>query len=788
MKNLNNSKIKEKQYKDKEDNDEYSSLIIKLKNIFNYYSNNSKYLSNEQYKIFLIEISLLDNKLTLEYLNTLFYSVSYAKDSINFNSFLSLLTKISEIKFPKIFKQNKEKVLFIFYDKYINPLIDIYINSNKKGSIFKEKENDNNICFNSINHKIIISKISSLLTKEIIEENYLLFLKIYQKYFCFENLKISRIQKNRLSHKAFLKCMEDFKILSEYLNSEQIEQIYDRIIDNKDYTENIMNKLINIDLCNNDGMWFTLFHFIVGIYLIAIFNVIITNYNNNNRSDIWELFLHNNDSIAFENLIKIIYKSENLKNVMSEEIRNMQIEILKYKNKVPNSDEEKNNDLKLNDSNISNKINEKENKNENEKIKNKSLYNYYSNNSKENSLKSNKTYNINNEKLLPNNEKKIIRKNRSLTMKCHNKKKISSIINSSSVNLDKLLFYGQMAPILIKKYKKKLISVYKFYSELYYETIFSIYMTQNGFINLLKDLNLLAKNMNQINNYQELYHQNYILMKKRANVLTFTAINYIFSKFSSVPSELNDKAKAGNKRINFMNFVNIILILANKIFNPKFNNISYDDKSFSYNDLINCKFPIKYGYNFVAIYINPLYQNILPLIEEDNFNMNNLKILLENERLNVIANKIISLFIRVLKCYNDNKPNIEYSQYFKCLCDFNIFPDFITRTKMIKIFINFIDDFDDIYLLKGNNKVRNNVEDCAYSLFYIGIAGNNIENNINNNLEIKILNYLQRIVQSNNLGKLSIKNLRNTLQKDFIYSFYQIQEFILNEFENNRNN
>ena len=241
MKNLNNSKIKEKQYKDKEDNDEYSSLIIKLKNIFNYYSNNSKYLSNEQYKIFLIEISLLDNKLTLEYLNTLFYSVSYAKDSINFNSFLSLLTKISEIKFPKIFKQNKEKVLFIFYDKYINPLIDIYINSNKKGSIFKEKENDNNICFNSINHKIIISKISSLLTKEIIEENYLLFLKIYQKYFCFENLKISRIQKNRLSHKAFLKCMEDFKILSEYLNPEQIEQIYDRIIDNKDYTENIIN-------------------------------------------------------------------------------------------------------------------------------------------------------------------------------------------------------------------------------------------------------------------------------------------------------------------------------------------------------------------------------------------------------------------------------------------------------------------------------------------------------------------------------------------------------------------
>ena len=43
MKNLNNSKIKEKQYKDKEDNDEYSSLII-IQIIPNIYQmNNIKY-------------------------------------------------------------------------------------------------------------------------------------------------------------------------------------------------------------------------------------------------------------------------------------------------------------------------------------------------------------------------------------------------------------------------------------------------------------------------------------------------------------------------------------------------------------------------------------------------------------------------------------------------------------------------------------------------------------------------------------------------------------------------
>jgi hypothetical protein len=348
--------------------------------------------------------------------------------------------KIAQIKFPKISKQNKEKLLFLFYDTYISPLYNIYSNnlSKEKVVLFQEKEN-NNLCFNDINHKLIISKISSLLTKEIIEENYLLFLKIYQKYFCFENLKISRTQKNSLSHKAFVKCMEDFNISSQFLNSEQIEEIYDRIIDNKDYTENIMNNLINTDLCNNDGMWFSLFHFIVGIYLIAIFNVIITNYNKNKPNDILEIFIHNNDSHAFENIIKIIYKSDNIKNVMSEEIRKMQMKILKYRNKGPDSDEEKN---------------------------------YEEMNEKENSINSNKTYNTNNHRLLSNFENNLIRRNKSLTMKYDSNKKMSPIINMYANNLDEILTYSQIAPIILKKYKTQLISIYKYYSELYFETIF----------------------------------------------------------------------------------------------------------------------------------------------------------------------------------------------------------------------------------------------------------------------------------------------------------------------------
>ena len=809
--NKRNSKIKENEKDNDRDNDNSTMMISQIKDIFNHYSKNTQYLSNKQYKLFLIEASLLDDiLLTPEYSNSLFYSFSYAKDFITFNSFFDLLMKIVNIKFPENSKLNPKKTLSLFFDTYIHPLISIHqspkTNKSKK-NIFQRKNVNNELSFNDINHKLIISKISSILIKEIIEENYLLFLKIYQKYFCFENLKISRTQKNHLSQKAFTKVMEDFGICPIYLNAVQIEEIFDRIIDNRDYTEKIMNDFINIDLCNNDGMWFTLFHFINGVYLVAIFNVMISNYDENNTDNIWEIFIHNNDAQAFENIIKLLYKSPNLKNVMPEEIRKMQFKILNYKNKETNYSENNNNinnnnnnNSNLNEINEINKIdlnnnnnennnnikyNENNNDNEKENIKNKSYSNYYNNNTRQNTVKSNKSFNIYNNRFF-NNE---IKKNKSFNNKTNNNnKKISSIIDLSSKingNPNELLSYVQMAPLLLKKYKKQLISVYKYYSELYLETIFSVYMTQNGFINVIKDLNLLTKTNVQIN-YQNLpAHQRFLIQKKRANLLNFSAVNLIFSKFSSVPGLfLKEKGKTGNKRINFINFVYIILILANKIFNPKFNNISFDDKLFSYDQLINTKFPIKNAYNFIAIYVNPLYQNILPMIEEDSFNLNNFKILLENDRLNILANIIFPLFIRILKCYNDNKDYIEYSQYFKCLSDFNIFPDFVQRTKMIKIFINFIDDFDDIFLLQGNNKIISKIESCAYGLLYIGLGANDTGSIISDDFEIKLLNFIQRIAQSDNLGKISILNLKNTLQKDFLNAFYEIQSFILGDNQN----
>ena len=141
MENLN--EIKQKQIKDKNINNKNiihkTDIISDLKEIFNHFSNNSKYLSNKNYKLFLIETSLLDDlNITPEYSNTLFYSFSSAKNCISFQSFYKLIMKIANIKFPKKYKESPENAFSFLFEIYLNPLLKIFHemnseNNNKSG-------------------------------------------------------------------------------------------------------------------------------------------------------------------------------------------------------------------------------------------------------------------------------------------------------------------------------------------------------------------------------------------------------------------------------------------------------------------------------------------------------------------------------------------------------------------------------------------------------------------------------------------------------------------------------
>ena len=705
--------------------------VSQLQEIFHLYSNNDKYLTNKQYSQFLSDAQLIDNDLlSIKYSNVLFYSFTKAKNNLNFQSFCDLIIKLTELKFQEEFMINQATSLSKFIETYITPLIKI-LKSNPLSN--NTGVNNTNSTLPMINYQLLISKIGNRLNKEIFEGNYLLFAKVYLKYFCFEKLKISNQQKNHLSSRAFCKVMRDFEICPYYITIEQINEVYENIILNKDLVLENMIKSINTDMCSNEGMFYTLYHFMASFYLLAVNNILFTN-NEEEKNNLWQIFVKGSDSEALNGLIKILYKSQNLKNIMPNEINQAENE---YNNNM-------NSNNNLIDGN--NEIN-----NINNEIPLSSQSNLKSSISR-----------MNIEKYNTNPNKKIIDDYSNQTTE------IKTLPHEGKLRILKV---KEMAPEIVRKYYDTLTSIYKFYSELYYETIFSIYMTQNGFIKFIRDMGLVSNNYNQIENSKvndtnvnltEMYLNN----KLKANLLSFSTLNFYFSKFST-----NSKGiiqKNNNKRIDFENFVYIILCLANKIYNPQFNSISYENKSFPIEILTMSEFPIKYANAFIDNYVIPLYTDIKTFVEEESFTFENLNLLFDSMK-NYI-NKIISLLIRVLKVYSDGKDYIDYNQYFKFLCDFEIFPDLISRTRMIKIFIHFIDNFDREYVIKGNNKILLTLERCAKAILFIGIGGSDKKNNKSDSNEvlINLIYFLQRMGQTQGIKNVSLISGNISTQRDFI--------------------
>ena len=705
--------------------------VSQLQEIFHLYSNNDKYLTNKQYSQFLSDAQLIDNDLlSIKYSNVLFYSFTKAKNNLNFQSFCDLIIKLTELKFQEEFMINQATSLSKFIETYITPLIKI-LKSNPLSN--NTKVNNTNSTLPMINYQLLISKIGNRLNKEIFEGNYLLFAKVYLKYFCFEKLKISNQQKNHLSSRAFCKVMRDFEICPYYITIEQINEVYENIILNKDLVLENMIKSINTDMCSNEGMFYTLYHFMASFYLLAVNNILFTN-NEEEKNNLWQIFVKGSDSEALNGLIKILYKSQNLKNIMPNEINQAENE---YNNNM-------NSNNNLIDGN--NEIN-----NINNEIPLSSQSNLKSSISR-----------MNIEKYNTNPNKKIIDDYSNQTTE------IKTLPHEGKLRILKV---KEMAPEIVRKYYDTLTSIYKFYSELYYETIFSIYMTQNGFIKFIRDMGLVSNNYNQIENSKvndtnvnltEMYLNN----KLKANLLSFSTLNFYFSKFST-----NSKGiiqKNNNKRIDFENFVYIILCLANKIYNPQFNSISYENKSFPIEILTMSEFPIKYANAFIDNYVIPLYTDIKTFVEEESFTFENLNLLFDSMK-NYI-NKIISLLIRILKVYSDGKDYIDYNQYFKFLCDFEIFPDLISRTRMIKIFIHFIDNFDREYVIKGNNKILLTLERCAKAILFIGIGGSDKKNNKSDSNEvlINLIYFLQRMGQTQGIKNVSLISGNISTQRDFI--------------------
>ncbi len=132
--------------------------------------------------------------------------------------------------------------------------------------------------------KLILKINSNNEFKEILDKHLYLIIKLYQKYFPWESLNISEEKRINLSEKSFVRLCKDFEIQPNLISLIKLNDIY---------TNSTLNtKLIISNVCSvmdtnikNQGNYFTLFHFIVCLYLISIQSILNVNCNINNENN-----------------------------------------------------------------------------------------------------------------------------------------------------------------------------------------------------------------------------------------------------------------------------------------------------------------------------------------------------------------------------------------------------------------------------------------------------------------------------------------------------------------------
>jgi hypothetical protein len=86
--------------------------------------------------------------------------------------------------------------------------------------------------------------------------------------------------------------------------------------------------------------------------------------------------------------------------------------------------------------------------------------------------------------------------------------------------------------------------------------------------------------------------------------------------------------------------------------------------------------------------------------------------------------------------------------------EFDIFPDLVSKSKLQTVFINFIEDFDSLHVLPGDQSFRLNFEKFIGVVIYIAIGAK-----LGEEVDAfkRILYFIQKMIQSKGLGSLTKK-------------------------------
>jgi hypothetical protein len=254
----------------------------------------------------------------------------------------------------------------------------------------------------------------------------------------------------------------------------------------------------------------------------------------------------------------------------------------------------------------------------------------------------------------------------------------------------------ELDSIFFEKYKEYLITVYKHFSNIFYDSNFSIFMNYNGYLKFMKEIGLVFLNTDKTNKTSNFISTtgkgkesgNYLNDKLKSNLFSLNTLNLLFSKFSNETltpekrdSNLNINvfkknigrsqsglAKESNKKLNFKSFIKILLCISNKIFNNKFNTVIIESqKDFNLDKLLcsDSKHMQQYLEMFVCNYIKPCYNDIKTFIEKESYDLMLLENILNDTNIDLFFSKIKPSLYRIFLIYTDGRETIYLDEFSK---------------------------------------------------------------------------------------------------------------------------
>ena len=227
--------------------------VQKLKKLFLFYSNNEKLISSQKFKKLIEDAGIIDSNFDYHYSDTIFHKKG---NKIEFDSFCDILVKISKIKYPSLYKQNEMEALQkIIYENFL----PLYENISERNFLTPvDKLNINNLYVYMESKQFI----------ESIRYNYLILMNVYKKYFPWENMNISTLQKKENSEKSLNKFLSTFDICPNLISLLRVKEIFENIISN---TNSFIQNFAELEENNyiNDGTYFTFYHFMASLFFIS---------------------------------------------------------------------------------------------------------------------------------------------------------------------------------------------------------------------------------------------------------------------------------------------------------------------------------------------------------------------------------------------------------------------------------------------------------------------------------------------------------------------------------------